>query len=593
MAISPLTLMAGEGLLKNEALQKNPQLNISSYTLQPIVQDYKNTISVLEGNLYDPLNNPYGINQSTVDSFVNALDTKAPFLTDVIPLSYNIGTRYFSTFLIRHLSNLFPNNKVFVVYLQIAKGHKDIANQYVEAAVAGTTLGAATFTSMSSLITGGLTNISTDLKLWGQDLLNSGELFNFEKLETLGTPQGLYESLVKVNLYGAVTDELKSENIDSLSLLQAISENPNRKLSSAVQRKIYNAFVRVTDEQLDKILYVLQFKTDGIETLADLLDLKKVFPNSYDTIIFGSKGELYTGEEISPFVKDIELPGDLFNVLPDTDQIKVNYVFQLSLQQIKGIFSTTPKSLAQQALDVEIIDSPLLTGLTQALPDSTSNYIKSEMGGGSGPNGTFYLSDLIGSPAGIPHADNLTIINNMIAQLEASGGLVYFRLVLTTIEEVAQGNRDDGMGGTVNLQPGDALPNTSYPTRNDAILALIDELVNAISTDVSTANNAFNDSIAHILTELKVLADANIEFQTTYTNYDNPNAIVPVTDKKTILGFTENLHNYSNDQEISEILELMATSTQSGEAIVGALKEGRNLSKLAEANIKSDNLLNP
>jgi hypothetical protein len=67
-----------------------------------------------------------------------------------------------------------------------------------------------------------------------------------------------------------------SELNDIISLAEPISKEQ--------ERKIYGAFGIILGQDLNDILVSLNCKTAGLESLADLLNPIKLFPNSYQTL---------------------------------------------------------------------------------------------------------------------------------------------------------------------------------------------------------------------------------------------------------------------------------------------------------------------
>jgi hypothetical protein len=61
-----------------------------------------------------------------------------------------------------------------------------------------------------------------------------------------------------------------------------ISSNTN--VTKEQQQKTYAAFLIITGVDLAEILVSLNCNTQGLVTLADLLDVRKMFPNSYQTL---------------------------------------------------------------------------------------------------------------------------------------------------------------------------------------------------------------------------------------------------------------------------------------------------------------------
>jgi len=605
-SLTPLILMGGEGLLDDTALEINTDSDISTYTSQPIVVNYTTTIAVLQADLVSG-GNPDGISQAQIDSVTHALDNTVPFLTNVTPTAQAVDTTNYDTLLNQHLVNIFPSNGQFALYLMIAMSQMQTANKYINSAVNGAKLTEQTFTSMDALMSGNITAVSTDVQAWGQELIDTGNLFSFTKLGAIGTPQALVESLMKVNMLTSIADELALHGIDVFDLQRVISDDPTRELKPATQKRCYDAFTQVTGSDLEEILFVLGFVTPGIVVLSDLLDLTKVFPDTFQSLTSLNNGaveNIYidTNGTIADYVADFSTPATAF--MP-VNQAKANYAFCISLMQIKGITKSTPQLIGSAASSIEGNDGLDATGgLTEPLPATTIDAILAKFEGGTGPDGTFYLTDIIGAAAGMPQNTNTDIMNTVIDMLELAGALDDIEEVLLIMRNAVTGVYDTANPGEVDIPSG--LPGQGlWPTRNSAINELEDELntaalalMVAYPTETADATAAFLGSTNSVVNEIKQLWAADIQFETTYvtgfeTNDPTLNGLPK--DDKTTLSFAENLHSYgkkTSKGDIVTILEAMATDTQGGNSITASMREGRNLAKLAESGVQSDNQIN-
>lgn len=140
-----------------------------------------------------------------------------------------------------------------------------------------------TFSNMNDLITADVTNVSLALKEWGQDLIRLGKAIDLSTIDSFGVPSNLLATLAK---YNGITKDL------SLAIIAA--GIPTNELGTILgniaqptveqERKLYAAFVLTVGDALKEILISLNCATLGLESLADLLDPKKLFPNSYQSL---------------------------------------------------------------------------------------------------------------------------------------------------------------------------------------------------------------------------------------------------------------------------------------------------------------------
>jgi len=587
-------------------------LELASYTNQVIVADYTATIAAYisaEANGYIP--------QSLVDDFIHRLDNSAPYIANTVPASDNTTESDYSTIIAQHVINLFPSVQQYVQYVLIAMGQVQQANQYINSAVNGVC--EETFTTQDALMTGNIAALSTDVQALGQELIDTGELLSFIKLDNLGTPQAIIESLMRITMLGTISDELTLHGIDVVTLVKVINDNPDKILSPIVQKRCYDTFKVITGEKLASILDIMKFTPDGIATLADLLDLTKIFPNIFNTLTMPFNGQLvniYTNGEISSETNSLPLP--IGSVLPD-DITKANLAFVISLGQLNGIISSSPTRLGTAALAIE--DNTGLantSNLQEALPASTSAGIVESMGVGSGPNGTFYLSDLVGQAAGIPYNSDIAIMNTNFEFIQADGGFVDIAEVLLVMRDVLIGPGGPYYTDT-SIPPAPPNPITytiiipnplpgegTYTSYSSAIAALLIALDTVVAEYIAIYParhqemlTAFNSSFDGTVAGIKQLWEANIRFETTYVGgyeTNDPDRNGAPINKKTTLAFAENLHNYGVQTDkggVVEILEAMAVDNLGGNAIVAAMREGRNIAKLNAAGIKGDNQISP
>lgn len=140
-----------------------------------------------------------------------------------------------------------------------------------------------TFSNQDDLITGDISGISLSARAFGQDLINLGKAVNLSLINIFGLPSGLLRNLQQNNaltsplvlalmVSGLTTNEIQS--IASGNITPTIDQ----------EQKIYAAYLVITNTDLAEILTILKCKTKKLENLADLLNIKKIFPLSYRTL---------------------------------------------------------------------------------------------------------------------------------------------------------------------------------------------------------------------------------------------------------------------------------------------------------------------
>lgn len=592
--LTPMVMMAGQGIMDNTALAVNSTLTslISSYSNQFFITNFNQVISYLTADLYDVSLNPNGVQQATIDALIGLFTPQTALLINRIPSSITgTGATYFTTYLQNQINSLFSVSDIglYCVRLQVASGFAELMNQYVNSAVNGASLASSTFTSMDALSTGNIALVNTDTANFGLDLQNSGSLYNFANLSTISTPQGIADALARTNQLVSVASELAAQGIDAFDLQTALQSNSGSVMKPLAQKRLYDAFSTVTGKPLADILTVMNFTTSSITYLTDLLDLTKVFPNSYTTMQTLNNGAatlVFTGTNPSTYV--LTLTSDLATAMPSA-QASVSEAFQIALGQIKGITNTTPAKLGAQATAIERMSTlSTISALTSALPADTVTHYQNQVGGGSGPDGTFFVSDIVGTPAGIPHNDNLpTVISFMTGTFNVSSQYTAMNDIFNIMVQVVTGG-----GANVTIVPspysvtitGTYSPGT-YGSDDSAIQALstninsqLSAFITANSAALTTAETAYENSINHILSEQSTVT--KMQFTLTASNTQQ------------ILGFAGNLPTYGKKTDkgnIVEILDGLVAQTRGGDAILGAMREGRNADKFRTAGIQADN----
>ena len=140
-----------------------------------------------------------------------------------------------------------------------------------------------TYSNMNDLITADITGVSLSTNIFGQDLIKTGKAIDLSKISTFGLPSTLLLTMVKNNaLTKNVSLALLASGIQQDELGQLLGN-----LSPATteqERKIYGAFNLIVGDGLAEVLIPLNCKTAGLDSLADLLNPKKLFPNSYQSL---------------------------------------------------------------------------------------------------------------------------------------------------------------------------------------------------------------------------------------------------------------------------------------------------------------------
>ena len=229
---------------------------------------------------------------------------------------------------------------------------------------------------------------------------------------------------------------------------------------------------------------------------------------------------------------------------------------------------------------------PLVANTTTPVPAAVATYYQTNLANGSGPNGTYLTTDFFGSAAGIPYNDYLTTVTSTISAQLAAGTLTTLNTVYSYMVNLITDVY--GLPGAIALP---APYNTGNPYASyDAALAVlitgadaaIGTAISAMGTATTTLNTAWTAMTTHSANEATFQTQASINYATLTAG-----AQLPIT------AFIPALAGYGQDTQVgmsAQFLESIAnTANQYGQAMVGALREGRNTAGLNSVNLKSDN----
>jgi hypothetical protein len=266
------------------------------------------------------------------------------------------------------------------------------------------------------------------------------------------------------------------------------------------------------------------------------------------------------------------------------DQALANKGLQASLEQIKNVAALSLPDLANTVVGIETnAGLPLITALTQAVPDSVRAVISSTVATGSGPNGTLVLGDVLGTASGY----NITQpLSNTVA-------------VIATMNTTALQNIYEVMANAANLQYGNAPviipigePGANTYANLDLAFANLISLANsniaALTSQYPTQTSQLNNNWITIANVVISQQNSIGSSGTSGIDYANLSA----NQKSVIPSFVDSLHDYGLQIQPggpNEFLVAVANvSTQTGQALIGCLREGRNLEKLNTGGVGVD-----
>lgn len=353
-----------------------------------------------------------------------------------------------------------PKYKDFCTSYVSADAWKNYSNQAIYSMYNSQEFLRGAYSGMNDLISGDLAGINSAFNEFGEDLILLGKALNVKTISRFGYPSNLLINIIESN---AMTTELAL----ALESVEIFMSDIDDFVSGAVipsvdqERKIYSAFLTIRGQNLEPICRVLNCRTfdsggiiDDNAYLADLLSPQKVFKNSKRALFIpiynnstqnmleaGSKlriqlfpdgtsvnseltsaavtenvGELITEgqppiitEELGP---DLVVPQKGFNstlesIIPRDDAIACT-ALSYAFQQITNIQQSDNENFAQVVKKLETLNFSYLTQVSGTNNYTPVNVPIAQKGhfitsGGSGPRGTYTMSDMFGNMSSLPY----------------------------------------------------------------------------------------------------------------------------------------------------------------------------------------------
>lgn len=176
-----------------------------------------------------------------------------------------------------------PAYKDYLSAFMAASSFVDYTNKAIMSMTNSQDFLEGTYSNMNDLISADIAGVSLATSTFGRDLITSGKAINLSTISTFGLPSNLLLTLMQNN---ALT-----QNVSLALLASGIQQNELSQLldntitaSTEQERNIYGAFNLIVGDSLTEVLTPLNCKIRGLESLADLLNPQKLFPNSYQTL---------------------------------------------------------------------------------------------------------------------------------------------------------------------------------------------------------------------------------------------------------------------------------------------------------------------
>lgn len=338
-----------------------------------------------------------------------------------------------------------PEYKEFTSSFLNADSFVNTTNQNIFAMQDSKSFLEGTYSNMNDLITSDIAGVSLATWDFGTDLINLGNAIDLSTIDSFGLPSNLLKVLYQNSaltqdlVYVLLGAGIPGPEIDR------IAQGQETSTTIKTEQLMYGCFSLITGDNLIDILALLNCKTENINTLADLLSVKKLFPISYQTLtvpIYNTVPNpnnsktyylIYTGDGInsqltSPAINDIvgtqnptsanvindaligtpvNLPigfgSYLFGIIPQSDATAAG-AFSYSMQQIRNIKYCNFSTFAQTVRSLETVAGlPLVGGTTKPVDETLADNGLAKIALGSGVYGSYTMSDLFGSMSGLPY----------------------------------------------------------------------------------------------------------------------------------------------------------------------------------------------
>lgn len=290
--LTPLQLTAGQNLLQNQGLRVDPSVpaSIGIYEELPLISTYLTMYTAAKGGTG-------GLSANVVNTLANIASPTCAALSDSIP-QYYLNLNTFNTLpsypypypgltgIVRTKANLYLGNGDLSKFCQIfsaCESYAALANQFILSSCNADNYLCDTFTNMDNTITGDISQISLSTQAFGNDLKNLGNLWDMTNLNNLGSPLALVQRIVNVvGVIPVISLTFLAEGVPESVVVNL--DNPKVSVEDSAQKLMYQAMTKIKGDNLAQILKVLGVTTAGINTMADLLNPYKLFPNSFQTL---------------------------------------------------------------------------------------------------------------------------------------------------------------------------------------------------------------------------------------------------------------------------------------------------------------------
>jgi len=375
-----------------------------------------NTISF---DASSPLNAATGGSTSLpAPNFFSLGQTIFPGLLNSMPVEYGVAANNvtlpgeidgFAGYVLRQgtaVYDLGDYSKIGAVWSQAA-GYVSTINEVINSSL-HSNVKDAVFISHDASMTSNLSAVTTDIKLFVADLAKTGEYYSGEYNISIDNPARLLRKIDQAKGLPQILQVMLDNGLstDDIQALQTDSEPP-----LILCKTLYNIMQTVTGTELTAILNLMSITTPNIDKLTDLLDIRKLFPTSIDTLISPTKNGILPLVNIT---KD-DLYVTVSGILPENIAV-LALAFRTSLQQITDIDKLDMQTIVAVGKELQVTND--LSDLsTTAMLGSAKSSLDSIFAIGTGENGTLVQADVLGSSLGYVHGELFFQLGELLLDL--------------------------------------------------------------------------------------------------------------------------------------------------------------------------------
>jgi hypothetical protein len=426
------------------------------------------------------------------------------------------------------------------------------------------------YSNMDDLVTGDIAGVSLSMFHWGQDLIKSGRAIDLATIDTFGNPENLLITLQKnraltkaVNL-ALLTAGFSADDIDTIVA--------GREVTPDEQKRMYAAFSIVVDTDLADTLIPINCQTTGLESLADLLNPRKLFPNSYKTLSVPQYNTmklptnsktyylLYNGDQ--PSTQVLEKFGTRLTSLYPLELASTCDAFSVSMMQIKHIKTINIEKFSQVVSNLESVNDLSVNGTNIPTDQALATASLATIAKGSGERGLYTLCDFFGAMSGLTY--DWATLESQIKLVQTPALVTAYTTLVTAI----------------NSQNDETYTGPSISTVLTQIQTELTNIRNSNPIGVSKLNVMYESFGTHLQKEqdARALGLKDLQYLTT-----------GVTD---IYSFAQSLNQYAADTEkfgSAQVLEAISNPDDGGNNIIGGMREARNAQRLGLIGAEQDN----